>query len=1146
MQNSNEGILYSASDLVHFLECQHLTTLDRVHLQKPLQKAKDSDEARSVQNKGFDHERRYLEKLKSQHTSFVDIADSGKTREQKVEATLDAMRQGIEIIYQATFFSFPFLGHADFLRKVPKPSALGDYSYEVIDTKLAKTTHGKFIVQLAFYSDLLGKAQGTLPDRMMVVLGDGREDIYRLADYTYYYQGLKDRFLAYMAKPMNVPAESALLNSSLTTKPFPCDKCELCHWRDRCEQQLDEEDHLSRVANILKTHIRKLEAQGIETLQQLAELPDNSQIRKIPGPVLRRLRHQARLQNQKKIDGELHVELITPDPDIPKEIGDRGFARMPLPDEGDLFFDMEGYPHVENGLEYLFGLYYFEKGKPIFLPFWAHTRKEEKQAFEEWIDFVIDHLDNYPDAHIYHYAAYEKTAITKLMRLHGTREAQVDQLLKEKKLIDLYQVVREAIRVSEPSYSIKYIEKFYLDKRQGDVTNAGSSILFYEKWLESNDDSILQSIADYNEDDVRSTYELQRWLCSLRPQAMPWLGEGLPEDDEREETKRQQSAKAFEIRLISARTQLEALLPEDPLTWTDRERQLRLIADILDFHRRSVKPQWWAVFERQSKNHEERLEDVDCIVGLMPDLNHPPVAEKRSLRHTYRYPEQEVKLKSTDVCVVADTMMSLSELTVNHETQTVTFKLGQGRTLPEAPFDIGLGKPIDQAPLQEALFRYVDSVLAGTTSDGSSAYPAIDGLIRRDYPKLSGHPTGTPIVPDKPTTDEIIQAVHQLDQSHLFIQGPPGAGKTYTGSKVIVSLLKSGKRVGVSSNSHKAIINLLKAVEEEAIKAGVLFKGAKKSSKDDESQQIKGKMIVDVSDKKDVADPQYQLIAGTTWMFSDPALNQSIDFLFVDEAGQVAMGMLIPMAVSSKNIVLLGDQMQLSQPVQGVHPGESGLSVLDYLLEGESTIARERGIFLGVTWRMHPDICRFISDAVYDGRLTSEPIAAKRKLVFTKQIAPPLPATGIHYLPVKHSDCSQSSEEEAAIIKELYLQLLEQSFENEKGEVIQISHDNILVVSPYNMQVNLLKRELPSGARVGTVDKFQGQEAEVVLISMATSSGDELPRNIEFLFSKNRLNVAISRAKCLAVLVCSPDLLSIQCKTPEQMRLVNTLAWVAA
>jgi uncharacterized protein len=325
----------------------------------------------------------------------------------------------------------------------------------------------------------------------------------------------------------------------------------------------------------------------------------------------------------------------------------------------------------------------------------------------------------------------------------------------------------------------------------------------------------------------------------------------------------------------------------------------------LDFHRRSVKPQWWAVFERQSKNHEERLEDVDCIVGLMPDVNHPPVTEKRSLRHTYRYPEQEVKLKSTDVCAVADTMMSLSELTVNHETQTVTFKLGQGRELPEAPFDIGLGKPIDQAPLQEALFRYINSVLVGAGRHVGSAYPAIDGLIRRAYPNLSGHPAGMPIVSDKPTTDEIIHAVHQLDHSHLFIQGPPGAGKTYTGSKVIVSLLKSGKRVGVSSNSHKAIINLLQAVEEEAIKAGVPFKGVKKSSKEDESQHVKGTMIVDVFDKKGIADPQYQLIAGTTWMFSDAALDQHIDYLFVDEAGQVALGMLIPMAVSTKNIVLL-------------------------------------------------------------------------------------------------------------------------------------------------------------------------------------------------------------------------------------------------
>jgi superfamily I DNA and/or RNA helicase len=252
------------------------------------------------------------------------------------------------------------------------------------------------------------------------------------------------------------------------------------------------------------------------------------------------------------------------------------------------------------------------------------------------------------------------------------------------------------------------------------------------------------------------------------------------------------------------------------------------------------------------------------------------------------------------------------------------------------------------------------------------------------------------------------------------------------------------------------------------------------------------------------------------------------------------------MATSAKNIVLLGDQMQLAQPVEGVHPGDSGDSVLDYLLQDQATIPPEQGIFLENTWRMHPAVCQFISAAIYNSRLKSHPNTEKRHLVLNSSADPALKSAGIHFEEIEHEGCVQDSEEEARRVEQLFQSLLTQHYIDDAGQQQPITAQNILVVSPYNMQVNLLKQRLGPEARVGTVDKFQGQEAEVVIISMATSSGEEMPRNIDFLFSKNRLNVAISRAKCLAILVANPELLSTPCKTPEQIAMVNTLCWLWA
>ena len=517
----------------------------------------------------------------------------------------------------------------------------------------------------------------------------------------------------------------------------------------------------------------------------------------------------------------------------------------------------------------------------------------------------------------------------------------------------------------------------------------------------------------------------------------------------------------------------------------------------------------------------------------------PPEQVKQSLIYTYRYPDQEYKFKEGDICRRADTLGLAGTIIELDEADRIIFlKLGiRNDPLPERLSIIPQG-PLSTGILTEAIYRVADSVVAGSPS-----YAALRTILRRQPPTIDGHVSGQPIVTGTgDVTTAVIEAASRLQHSYLFIQGPPGAGKTYTGSHVITALLAKGFKVGVSSNSHKAINNLLAAVERCALDQGVNFSGVKKSRDDDTC--LNGAVIRDVINKQAISPNDEDLIAGTAWLFADEVFNQRLDYLFVDEAGQVSLAHLLAMGTSARNIVLLGDQMQLQQPIQGVHPGHSGESALDDPLQGEATIADDRGVFLDTTWRMHEDVCRFISDAVYDERLRPEPDNQEQRLLLGKDPHPELKPTGIRFVSVRHDGCSQRSPEEAAVVQALYASLLKQSYVDRKGKRHRMTQDNILVVAPYNMQVNLLKQTLPDGARVGTVDKFQGQEAEVVIVSMATSSGEDLPRFIEFLYRKNRLNVALSRARCLALLVASPELMAIKCNTIEQMELVNTLCWL--
>jgi uncharacterized protein len=1110
LQRVDGNILFSASDITFFSECQHRTWLDRLNLDTPMKKALDDDQAKLIQDKGYAHEEAYFNQLKSKKLNCIEV-NSKQSLDQRVADTLQAIKEGAEVIFQGSLRRGNLIGHSDFLLRLDKKGPNGSWLYEVADTKLARSTKAKFILQLCFYSDLLSDITGQLPNQMHVQLGSGVRETFKVADYFYYYKQLLARYLAYVE----------VYPSIAPPYPVPCNHCSLCPWRDQCDAKRIQDDHLSAVAAITRQQTDHLENAGVDTLEKLANSPSDLIVPKLQRETFTKLKAQASLQLHERTTGEQKIEILS---SVEDEV--RGFLRLPIPDDGDLFFDMEGNPMHEGGLEYLFGVYYFDEGESKFTAFWGHTREQERQAFIEFIDFVEARKMRYPKMHIYHYANYEKAAISRLMTSHGVKESQVDDLLREQRLVDLYKVVREGLRISKPSYSIKAVESFYTEKRTGDVKKATDSIVVYEQWTETKDPALLESIRQYNEDDCRSTWQLREWLLTLRPTNISWLSAQLFSKSKGDDLKpKSDKTIDFENKLADFYERLVS----HPVNSSLDPSLSGLIHNILDFYRRAAKPSWWALFDRRDSELEDLIEDTEVIAGL-----NSPVHLGSGI-YSYRYPEQDFKLHVGSRAVNLDNFKEIDIIAIDENNCTIEVGISNNDydTAPST-FSISSGAALPTDAMQKALFAFAESVIAG-----ENTFKSILDFLKHEIPDIQGIERGEVLIKQDGNLKEITSVIECMQSTCIYIQGPPGTGKTFTGSHLIAKLLQSGKRVAISSNSHKAINNLLHAVDKRIVEAGSSYVGVKKSSSED--NQVESDFIENITNNKTIENmgSQIQLLAGTAWLLSRPAFWNTFDYLFIDEAGQVSLANTIAMGMCARNLVLLGDQMQLGQPIQGVHPDRSGESALEYLLNGEATIAPEKGIFLGKTYRMHPDVCRFISDAIYDSKLFSDESTFKQRLVLNQNAHAALKPTGISYVPVVHDGCSQRSEEEADAVHELVNNLLQQEYMDGKGEIHPFTINDILIVAPYNMQVNLLKKTLPEGARVGTVDKFQGQEAQVVIVSMATSSEEYLPRFIDFLFSKNRLNVAISRARCLSIMVMSPALLQINANTPAQMALVN-------
>ena len=975
----------SASRLNDFLGCPHQAALWLAGVKAV---GEVDPTLHLIRDKGFEHEAAVLARLESMYGPAERIPGDGDPAERE-RLTRAAIDRGAPLIYQAALSLDGWIGYPDFLIRTG-PACSPQFIPE--DAKLSRKAKGEYVLQLGIYARLLELTYGIPVQGGAIHVAGGDPETFDLRRTRYILQRLTSGFERFVA------------DEARLTKPEPCAACGQCDYKGRCEDEWRAADSPYFVAGLTGAQVIKLAASGIHTLSALAELPSHTKVGGIGSETVARLSAQARLQLHARLNGKHSYELLPPS-------RGRGFAMLPAPNAGDLFFDMEGDPLTGEGLEYLFGVYgrLAVADKLQFLPIWAHSPDEEKDAFERAIQLFVDQIRRHPDAHIYHYAPYEPTALKRLAMRYATMEVELDQLLRDRRFVDLYRVAVQSLRASTEAYSLKSLEVLYWHERTGEVKTASASIVEYERWCITQDPAILDAISDYNKDDCVSTAHLRDWLESLRP-----AGTTLEIVDESGVDKRDRSAERAQIeaRKQSLAANVRACSQGDP-------RVRDLVAELLWFHQRSQKPGWWALFERQAWSEDELIDDAESLGGLRVDPDTAPVRVKRSVETSYVFPPQDTKLKVGDSPKIAATLGNAGTI-IHLSADEGRVLLRRGLGSGDMPERLSLiPAPINLQGVPDAVLAFADRFERGSAQRDQAL---VDFLTRR-RPRLNGRQAGQAIRDaDEPLTDAVIRAVMDLDYSYLFIQGPPGTGKTYTSAHAILALLKAGKRVGVSSNSHKAIHKLLGEVEKHAKVANYRFSGAKKGSKNKPETQFDSENILSIFESEDTA-PDHRLVGGTVFHFCREDQRGGYDYLFVDEAGQVSLGNLVAMAGAAANIVLVGDQMQLPQPVQGVHPGQTGLSSLEYLLEGKATVPEDRGILLNETRRLHPSLCAFISDAIYDGRLEAHPSTSQRYLVVRAGGHYAVRPAGLSFIPVEHQGCTQSSHAEAESIAELVADL---------------------------------------------------------------------------------------------------------------------------
>ena len=1121
MHTVDGNIQLSANDLVNHLACGHLTELN-LEVEAGLRSGPNSwdPSLELLRDRGLAHEQAYIGHLQNQGC-WVTTIEGVVVEEDSIAATVAAMRSGDQFIYQAALRHGRFAGRADILRRVNVPSALGEWSYEVIDTKLARETRGGTILQLSSYSDLVGALQGKMPEYMYVVAPwtEFEPQQYRVDDYAAYYRLIR-MMLESSADQADLPG----------VYPDPKGHCDICRWRDQCAARRRADDHLCLVAGISSLLISELAERNVATTSSLAvePLPIAWKPNRGAASSYARVREQARVQVESRDKTIPVYETLVPE-------AETGLALLPEPSPGDIFLDLEGDPFVgRSGLEYLFGyLTIDEAGQEEYGALWGFTAAAEKRNFESFVDWVMARWEQYPDLHIYHYAPYEPSALKRLMGRYATREGEVDQMLRAGLFVDLYRVVRGGLRAGVESYSIKELEQFYDFNRQVQLNEANSALFAMSRLLEFGDgeaihDALKEAVAGYNRDDCASARRLRHWLEGIRDQLVcegavierPVPGDGQPSE---EISERQQMIQALAERIVGDVEPLGTDLdPEDYGRW--------VLANVLDWHRREEKATWWEYFRLSDLSVEELTDERAALSGL--EFIGAVDAAGRTPVHRYRFPVQETNLRGNQGLRVAggDDLGTL----VSIDTENFSVDIKKRRNTADVhPAAVFAHDRVNPKVLQDALVR-LGEYAADHGIAGDGPYGAARDLLQRKPPHLGGDPIRGY---DETALNAALRIAGKVDFGVLPIQGPPGTGKTYTAARMICELVQRGSRVGITANSHKVIVNLLDEVMLAARERGVDLRAVRKITDEPDEKPPPGVTLT--KDNGQVFQElrgACQVAAGTAWLWARPEAQDAVDVLFVDEAAQMSLANVLAISHAGPNLVLVGDPQQLDQPTQGTHPEGTEVSALGHLLGGRPTITGDQGLFLEETWRLHPDICTFTSEVFYEDKLVVRPGLDRQRVISSG----PISGTGLRFVPVSHRGNQSSSAEEAEAVVSLACGLTDGNsrWVDSKGNEHPITLSDVLIIAPYNAQVFQIQERLP-GASVGTVDKFQGQEAPVVIYSMSTSTPEEAPHGMEFLYSLNRLNVATSRARCICILVGCPELFSPECHSPRQMQLAN-------
>ncbi|WP_040166370.1 TM0106 family RecB-like putative nuclease [Microbacterium gorillae] len=1164
MRISDDGrVIWSATDLKKAAECEFAWMRDidaRLGRTEKVDEPEDAMLRRAIVL-GLEHEHRVLADYHRRYPGgVIEIPDvshgSPEDRERAFELTREALRSpDAQVVYQGAFRSDEFLGFADFIVRTPE-------GWLVQDTKLARSARVTALMQLAAYVDRLQAEGFPVAPFVELILGTGEVSRHAVADVMPVFRLRRERIRALIADrdvaagidepPLAWADERGALDV------IACGRCATC------EIEVVRHRDLLLVAGMRPQQRRRLRAVGIDTVDALAASttgPDD-----IAADVFASLRVQARLQlispagvpsPTEDADAEAHpvpsYEVVLPS----------ALAILPPPDAGDMFFDFEGDPLYTEadgahwGLDYLFG---WVDETETYTALWAHSFAAEKQALETFLATVKLLRSQHPDMHIYHYAPYEPTHLAAMAARHGVGESDVDRLLAEGVFVDLYPVVKRAVRVGSRSYSIKKLEPLYMgdEVRTAEVQRGDESI---ERYVAARDllslghadqaQPILDDLADYNRYDCVSTRRLRDWLRARAAEA----GIEAAPQIEAETNNYEPSERATALLGHAAALPRDAADERSP-----EETALRLAAAAIDYHPRENRAFWAGHYLRLREplstwSQARDVLSVDVARSFVsepwhvPERAHSPyrelmlrgeLAPGSSLRPgsevftIYERPVPFPALKSSRWINVPNRARIVE---VRDDGLLVMESGVEGVPWERAPIAVVPGPPPSTRAIQERIDLWADDVLR--TAPALPPGPAADILLRRAPRTRSG---ALPPVVDGDDVGAIVAALRDLDGSYLAVQGPPGTGKTFVGSHVIARLVRDhGYRVGVVAQSHAVVENLLTRVVEAGLEIDRVGKAtADRDAEDDRFTPVPRDRIADFRAEHEGAGSGF-VLGGTAWDFCNPRRvpPASLDLLVIDEAGQYSLANTIATAVAARDLLLLGDPQQLPQVSQGTHPEPVDTSALGWVMGEHDVIPAENGYFLERSWRMRPEVAAVVSELSYEGRLASAEPALHR---WIEGVEP-----GVHAIAIDHRGDSSHSEAEAVAVVRLVTDLLGRDWvPNESAPPRALTVADVIVVTPYNAQQQVVSDALTAagleGVRVGTVDKFQGQEAAVAIMSLAASSGRDAPRGLEFLLLPNRLNVAISRAQVAAYVIHSPGLLDDLPYTPPGVARLSAFA----